>query len=80
MQEIVNLKIEIDALEAEIAVWDQGIKNLTGYGVEQLVEKEVVNGNTRFKVREDILEEDAAAETTQTEEPATTEPETNNIF
>lgn len=56
-KKIEELTAEVEALNGEIQVWEQGIKNLTGYGVEELVEREVVNGSTRFKVREDLLDE-----------------------
>lgn len=68
LKEIERLREEIKEIENNIAVWDQGIRNLTGVGVEELVEREVVNGQTRFKIKEDILEVEEQAEA-QAEEP-----------
>lgn len=61
-KKIEELTAEIEALNGEIQVWEQGIKNLTGYGVEELVERETVNGVTKFKVREDLLDEQVEEE------------------
>lgn len=58
-KKIEELTAEVEALNGEIQVWEQGIKNLTGYGVEELVERETINGVTKFKVREDLLDEQA---------------------
>ena len=81
-KKIEELTAEVEALNGEIQVWEQGIKNLTGYGVEELVEREVVNGSTRFKVREDLLEEQAEETPVlpgfENEEPVTESNEQNN--
>lgn len=58
LKEIEKLQEEIQEIDHNIAVWDQGIRNLTGVGIEELVEKETINGSTKYKVREDILEEE----------------------
>lgn len=57
-RKISELEKEIESLNREIQVWEQGIKNLTGYGVEELVVRKNVNGVTKFEVREDLLEEE----------------------
>ena len=66
LKEIEKLQDEITEIDNNIAVWDQGIRNLTGVGIEELVEKETVNGKTNYKIKESILEEQA--EETQNEE------------
>ena len=89
-QQIADLQRQLDEKDAEIRVWEQGIRNLTGFGIEELVTKEVVNGNTRFIVREDILEEEPeetakgwtmepAEEISEPMEPISEEQE-NNLF
>ena len=84
LREIAKLQDEINVINDEIKVWEQGIKNMTGFGIEELVEREVVNGKTNFKVREDVLEEetDAVEKEVVGEEVINpiVEPETNNIF
>lgn len=69
LKEIERLQNEIQEIDHNIAVWDQGIRNLTGVGIEELVEKETINGNTKYKVREDILEEEEEQVQEQVQEP-----------
>lgn len=80
LKEIERLQNEIQEIDHNIAVWDQGIRNLTGVGIEELVEKETINGNTKYKVREDILEEEE--ETVQEPEQQGTvfNEENNSLF
>ena len=79
-KEIAKLQEEIMEIDNKIAVWDQGIRNLTGLSVEQLVEREIVNGVTRFKIREDLLEVDEQGSSIQPAfEPETERPIENNI-
>lgn len=92
LKEIEKLQNEIKEIDHNIAVWDQGIRNLTGVGIEELVEKETVNGSTKYRVREDILEIDEQQEMQfpqepeepeepeEVEEPEEHENEQNNIF
>ena len=70
-QQIAKIQQEIAGIDEDIHVWEQGIRNLTGFGIEELVEREVVNGQTRFIVKEDILEED---------DETVAEPEQGTIF
>jgi predicted transcriptional regulator len=80
LKEIERLQNEIQEIDHNIAVWDQGIRNLTGVGIEELVEKETINGSTKYKVREDILEEEE--ETVQEPEQQGTvfNEENNSLF
>ena len=56
-KEIETLTGKIETIENEIKVWEQGVRNITGLGIEEIVEKEIVNGKTKFKIREGIFEE-----------------------
>lgn len=73
--QIKELENEKAKLDDAIHVWEQGIRNLTGFGIEELVERETVNGQTRFIVKEDLLEieEEPVTEEVQ-EEPSTPTP------
>jgi hypothetical protein len=79
LKEIEKLQEEIQEIDHNIAVWDQGIRNLTGVGIEELVEKEIINGNTKYKVREDILEEEET-EQEQAQETVMQNDENNTPF
>lgn len=79
LKEIEKLQEEIQEIDHNIAVWDQGIRNLTGVGIEELVEKETINGNTKYKVREDILEEEET-EQGQAQETVMPNDENNTPF
>lgn len=80
LKEIEKLQEEIQEIDHNIAVWDQGIRNLTGVGIEELVEKETINGNTKYKVREDILEEEDGPVQEPEQHETIYNEENNNLF
>lgn len=81
--QIENLEHEKNKIDEEIKVWEQGIRNLTGRGIEELVERETVNGSTRYIVKEGLLEEEEQPVETVNEETGEIiigEPRTVDIF